>query len=111
MVADDRTRQYSATWSSVVSAEFAPGSHVITMVKAPDGRMRWFYVGLPGHEEEAGRELDEAMINRPRMLRKFFELLGAQLAPGATILITQLSVGVDGQRGWLTIMDAVISRP
>jgi hypothetical protein len=88
-----------------------PGSHVITMVKAPDGRTRWLYVGLPGHEEEAGRELDEATINRLRLPRKFYELVRAQLKPGATILITQSSVGDDGQRARLTIMDAVIPRP
>ncbi len=88
-----------------------PGSHVITMAKAPDGRTRWLYVGLPGHEEDAGRELDEATINRLRLPRKFYELVRAQLTPGATILITQSSVGDDGQRGRLTIMDAVIPRP
>lgn len=88
-----------------------PGSHVITMVKAQDGRTRWLYVGLPGHEEEAGRELDEATINRLRLPRKFYEQVRAQLTPGATILITRSSVGDDGRRGRLTIMDAVIPRP
>lgn len=88
-----------------------PGSHVITMVKAQDGRPRWLYVGLPGHEEEAGRELDEATINRLRLPRRFYELVRAELTPGATILMTRSSVGDDGRRGRLTIMDAVIPRP
>lgn len=88
-----------------------PGSHVITLVKAPDGRTRWLYVGLPGHEEDAGHELDEATINRLRLPRKFYELVRAELTPGATILMTRSSVGDDGRRGKLTIMDAVIPQP
>lgn len=88
-----------------------PGSHVIAMVKAPDGRTRWLYVGLPGHEEEAGHELDEATINRLRLPRKFYELVRAELTPGATILMTRSSVGDDGRLGRLTIMDAVIPQP
>jgi hypothetical protein len=88
-----------------------PGSHVITLVKTSEGRPRWLYVGLPGHEEEAGKKLDEATINRLRLPRKFYELVRAELTPGATILMTWSSVGDDGRRGRITIMDAVIPQP
>lgn len=88
-----------------------PGSHVVTLVRTADGRPRWVYVGLPGHDEDAGKQLDEATINRLRLPRQFHDLVRAQLKPGATILITQSSVGDDGRRGRITIMDAVVPQP
>ena len=88
-----------------------PGSHVITLSATPEGAPRWIYVGLPGHEEEAGQAIDEAILNRVRMPRKFYEDVKAELRPGATVLITQSSVGEDGAGERLTIMDAVNPTP
>lgn len=88
-----------------------PGSHVITLTRAANGSPRWIYVGLPGHDEDAGRELDEATINRLRLPRAFYERVKAALTPGTTILITRSSVGDDGGSGRLTIMDAVAPAP
>lgn len=87
-----------------------PGSHVITLTKAPDGAPRWVYIGLPGHEEEAGHPLDEAVINRLRLPRKFYDAVRAALRPGTTILITQSRVGTSGGEP-ITVMDAVVPRP
>ncbi len=87
-----------------------PGSHVVTLSKAPDGKPRWIYLGLPGHEEEAGRALDEATINRVRMPRRFYQAIKAALTPATTILITNSSVGAsEGEH--ITIMDAVAPVP
>jgi hypothetical protein len=88
-----------------------PGSHVITLIRGPNGQTRWIYVGLPGHEDDEGRQLDEATVNRLRLPRSFYDRLKAALVPGATMLITQSSVGDDGHRGRITIMDAVASSP
>jgi hypothetical protein len=88
-----------------------PGSHVVTLLRGAGGVPRWVYVGLPGHEEEEGQLLDEATINRLRLPRAFYESVKAALEPGATILITQASVGQDGRRGKMTIMDAVPPMP
>jgi hypothetical protein len=82
-----------------------PGSHVITMVLR-EGKPRWIYVGLPGHVEEEGREVDEAVINRLRLPRPFYEKVRAILAPGTTILVTNSRVG-DGPLEHLTVIDAV----
>lgn len=87
-----------------------PGSHVITLTTGADGAPRWVYIGLPGHEEEAGRALDEAVINRLRLPCAFYEPVRAALRPGTTILITQSQVGTSGGEP-LTIMDAVVPRP
>ena len=96
--------------SAAIIADDDPGSHVITRPKGPDGRPRWIYLGLPGHEEDAGRPLDEATINRVRMPRGFYEAVKAALLPDTTILVTSSGVGASqGQR--VTIMDAVAPTP
>jgi hypothetical protein len=87
-----------------------PGTHVINLTVGKDGAPRWLYVALPGHTEEEGRELDEATINRVRVPAPFYAAVKAALTPGATILVTQSSVGESaGQR--LTILDAVTPTP
>ncbi len=86
-----------------------PGSHVITLNVGADGQPHWVYVGLPGHDEDAGRVLDEATLNRVRMPRNFYLAVKAALTPGTTILVTRSSVGEDtGKR--ITIMDATKPR-
>ncbi|OHT18599.1 L,D-transpeptidase family protein [Edaphosphingomonas haloaromaticamans] len=86
-----------------------PGSHVITLIEQA-GRPQWVYVGLPGHDEDAGHVLDEATINRVHMPRPFYEAVKAQLKPGSTILVTNSAVGAKPLER-LTIMDAVVPRP
>lgn len=87
-----------------------PGSHVVTLTRTPAGALQWVYVGLPGHEEEAGRTLDEAVINRLRLPRDFYTAVRAALRPGTTILITQSPVGTSTGEP-LTVMDAVVPQP
>jgi hypothetical protein len=84
-----------------------PGSHVINLTTGPDGKPRWVYVGLPGHSEDEGKLLDESIINRVRLPRAFLDRVKAELRPGATILVTQSSVGADTGKH-VTIMDAVV---
>lgn len=86
-----------------------PGTHVINLVMR-GGKPAWLYVGLPGHAEDEGKALDEATINRVRVPRAFYQLVKAQLKPGATILVTNSAVE-DGPLPKLTIMDAVAPTP
>lgn len=92
-----------------------PGSHVISLASGPDGEPRWTYIGLPGHSEDAGRPVDEAVLNRVHMPRDFYDKVRydkvrAILLPGATILVTSSRVGAEaGKR--ITIMDAVAPTP
>lgn len=85
-------------------------SHVISLTAGPNGQPRWLFVGLPGHEEEEGRELDEAVINRLRLPRGFYQAVRAALQPGTTILITTSSVGT-GPNDPMTVLDAVAPQP
>lgn len=87
------------------------GSHVIHYTADATGKPHWIYVGLPGHDDDAGRELDDATLNRVRMPRDFYQAVHAALVPGGTtILVTQSSVGADtGQK--ITILDSVVPKP
>ena len=87
-----------------------PGSHVIMLMKTAKGPPRWSYIGLPGHEEDEGKAVDEAVLNRLRLPRPFYESVKAALVPGPTILITQSPVGTSPGEP-LTIMDAVVPLP
>lgn len=96
--------------SAAIIRDEDEGSHVITLTTGEDGRPRWIYLGLPGHEEDAGRALDEATINRVRVPRHFYDAVKAALVPGTTILVTNSSVGAsEGEH--VTIMDAVAPTP
>ena len=92
-------------------ADDDPGTHVINLTTGPGGAQRWLYVGVPGHDADAGQPLDEAVLNRVKMPRGFYEAVKAALKPGATILVTQSSVG-EGEPGRpLTILDSVTPSP
>jgi hypothetical protein len=82
-------------------ADDDPGTHVINLTTGPGGAPRWIYVGVP----------DEAILNRVKLPRGFYEAVKAELKPGATILVTQSSVG-EGEPGRpLTILDSVTPAP
>ncbi|HUD27752.1 MAG TPA: L,D-transpeptidase [Novosphingobium sp.] len=87
-----------------------PGTHVVTLTRGAGGKPRWIYVGLPGHAEEQGHELDEAVINRIRLPRRFYQAVRSALQPGTTILITNSSVGTAPNEP-LTVLDAVVPTP
>jgi hypothetical protein len=84
-----------------------PSSHVVSLTIGPDGKKHWLYVGLPGHDDDKGRELDEATLNRVHMPRGFYEAVHPTLQPGTTILVTQSSVGALTSGQNVTILDSV----
>lgn len=96
--------------SAAIVNDDDPGSHVVTLTNGANGKPRWVYVGLPGHEEEAGVEVDEATINRLHLPRAFYQNVKAILRPGTAILITRSSVG-NGPATPITIMDAIVPAP
>lgn len=87
-----------------------PGTHLVTLGTSREGKPQWTYIGLPGHEREAGMPLDEATINRLRLPRPFYESVRAAAKPGSTILMTQAPVGTSPGEP-LTIMDAIVPAP
>jgi hypothetical protein len=87
-----------------------PGSHVISMTVDASGKRHWLYVGLPGHDDDKGREVDEATLNRVHIPRGFYDAVHPALQPGTTILVTQSSVGALTTGEHITILDSVAPR-
>ena len=85
-------------------------THVISYTTGPGGAPGWLYLALPGHPEEGGRPLSQDDLDRVRLPKDFYTQLQAAIAPGATILVTQSSVGGGDMGKRLTILDAIIPK-
>ena len=73
-------------------------THVLTLGADAAGKPLWFYVGVAGHTEESGREVDEAARNRIHVPPDFYVKVLPYLTPGTTLLVTAapLSQGATG---------------
>lgn len=91
-------------------ADDDPGTHLVTLTRDAAGKPQWIYVGLPGHASEEGHEIDESVINRIHLPRRFYEAVRSALKPGTTILITNAAVGTSPGEP-LTVLDAVAPQP
>ena len=74
------------------------GSHVVTLTDWPDGKRRFVYVGVAGHEEDIAKPFDQALLDRVHLDKAFLEGLKQQLKPGTTILMTDASIGQDSDK-------------
>ena len=52
------------------------------------GRPRWLYIGIPGHEASQGRPLDENVIEQVGVPPEFLANLRSILSPGVTMMVT-----------------------
>jgi hypothetical protein len=70
------------------------GTHAFVMMeKGGDSpKPRWVAVGMPGYSDDRGKELDAAQIARVVMPESFRASVGAILAPGATLFVTDSPV-------------------
>lgn len=82
------------------------GSHVLTVTDWPDGKPRFVYVALPGHDDDIAKPFDEATLDRVRLEKAFLKVVKAQLRPGTTVLISDAGVGADPDKR-ITMTDAV----
>ena len=80
---------------------------VLTLVQPAGAEPRWVFVGLPGHEDNKGVEVDSATLERVRMPRDFYTELKAKILPGTTVVVTSAHISPDTTGEQLTIMDAV----
>lgn len=81
------------------------GSHVVTLIET-NGKRRWQFIAIAGHEADTSRTVDEALLNRIHMPRDFYQKLKAEITPGTTILMTNSRVGAIPNQH-MTVMDAV----
>ena len=52
----------------------------------------WITIGIPGHGDEAGKVVDEALVDRVAVPREFMEKVLPLLAPGSVLLATDESI-------------------
>lgn len=79
-------------------------THVMTLTRMPNGQTRWIVAGVPGHGGENGQVLDTSILNQLRLPRQFHAALNAELAPGATVLVTKAPVLPEQTRRTITVL-------
>lgn len=67
-------------------------THALTYTIDEQGRGRWIYSGLPGHDGEKGHPLDVSVLSNIRMPRDFLASLKSAIVPGTTVLVTTAAV-------------------
>jgi hypothetical protein len=68
------------------------GTHVYTYAGLVGGERRWMVAGVPGHAGEQGRAVRPWALEGIDVPPNFLTAVRADLAPGATILVTQARV-------------------
>lgn len=87
--------------------EDAVSTHVATLAMGADGKARWIRVGVPGHEDEAGQQIDAATFEKIRAPKAFLDEVAQVMKVGTTVLVTASPVGADNSGTRLTVLNAV----
>ncbi|MET0503842.1 MAG: L,D-transpeptidase [Luteibacter sp.] len=66
----------------------------------------WITIGIPGHGDEAGKVVDEALVDRVAVPREFMEKLLPLLTPGSVLLATDESVQPSTTGGKVQVIDS-----
>ena len=80
------------------------GTQVLTYAPDSTGAPHWIAVGVPGFEENAGKELDPQVLAQVRMPKAFEDAVRREMRPGTTVVVTRTPLQSPGKR--LTILDA-----
>lgn len=82
------------------------GAHVATLHRDADGSPHWVLIAVPGHEDEAGKEVDAGALSRLRLPEGFRTMLRERMAEGTTVLVTSARVGAQNSGRKMTLMAA-----
>lgn len=55
-------------------------------------KLRWLRIGVPGHLDEEGTQVDPAVVSRLKLPADFVAKLNGILTPGATLFVTKESL-------------------
>jgi hypothetical protein len=73
----------------------------------PDpGKFRWLRIGVPGHVDEAGTQVDPTAVSRIKLPPDFVVRLNGILTPGATVLVTHESLYPQTSGPMVQVVDA-----
>ena len=92
--------------SQVSLDQASDATHVLTLTAGDDGEPVWVFAGVSGHEDEAGRVVDEATRNLVRIPRAFHEQVASILRPGTTLLVTQAPLRSGHTGASLTVLSS-----
>lgn len=67
-------------------------THVYMLSNDASGKPQWLMLGVPGHADDKGKPLDEALLAQVRMPQPFFTAVKSSLQPGTTALVTDAPV-------------------
>lgn len=73
----------------------------------PGTRMpKWIAIGIPGHEDEANRELDPATVSSIEVPKDFAALVLPLLTPGVVVLATDARISADPTPERMEVLDS-----
>jgi len=84
--------------------------HLLTLTRGADGRMVWTVAPTPGREAEAGRPVDQALIEQVRLPAGFMKSVQPLMQPGLTVLVTNEPLAPHTTGPQLAVLDSQ-SRP
>ena len=76
------------THAFIVASGYMPDAPQRTGLRMPN----WITIGIPGHGDEAGKVVDEALVDRVAVPREFMEKVLPLLTPGSVLLATDESI-------------------
>jgi hypothetical protein len=82
------TDPLTGTHAFIVAAGYMPDSPNRAGLRMPN----WITIGIPGHGDEAGKVVDEALVDRVAVPREFMEKVLPLLSPGSVLLATDESI-------------------
>jgi hypothetical protein len=100
----------------VVSGEAPLPNHALVLTNAPSSvpdpyvpdpaKYSWLRIGVPGHSDEQGTQVDPTAVARIRMPADFVAHLSGILTPGATLLVTHESLYPQSSGSIVQVVDA-----
>lgn len=76
------------THAFIVASGYMPDAPQRSGLRMPN----WITIGIPGHGDEAGKVVDEALVDRVAVPREFMEKVLPLLTPGSVLLATDESI-------------------
>jgi L,D-transpeptidase catalytic domain len=99
-----------------ISGDEPIASHALVLTEAPSSipdpyvpdstKYAWVRIGVPGHAQEAGSQVDAAALARIRLPPEFIRQLNSILTPGATVFVTNEALSPQSSGPILRVVDA-----
>jgi hypothetical protein len=99
-----------------VSGDTPLGNHALVLAEGPSSvpdpylpdaaKYRWLRLGVPGHQDEAGAQVDPAELARIHLPDTFVVQVNSILTPGATLLVTDEALSPQTSGPVVQLVDA-----